>query len=324
MRPDEKRPGLAVGRLAGTPGPAGNDRLDARRLGTLSLCGATHEVHVPPEPYRTLRSLTHYDHMLARALTRAKLQLKALLRRYGIPCRGKGVYGRTRRKDLPSGLPEACVRWQARSVYRQIDSLRLERVGAHRTVSRHARKVPIIKTLRTVPGLGPRTAPAEGRPDRGPRPLQEPVRSLVLRRARPEGRHLELEADEAGPRLEARESRDQAGAPAPGEAHNAFLRSRAVTQTRSRPSRPPVRWRLAQCGTPHGEGRTEGGRAASRRRYDARIAAGWDDRKAIRDVARTILFVACAVWRSGKEYDDTRIGTGRNDDTRQVLGAAFA
>ena len=38
-----------------------------------------------------------------------------------------------------------------------------------------------------------------------------------------------------------------------GEAHNAFLRSRAVTRTRSRPSRPLVRWRLAQCGTLHGE-----------------------------------------------------------------------
>ena len=89
------------------------------------------------------------------------------------------------------------------------------------------------------------------------------------------------------------------------------------------------------------------GESALRKRYDARIAAGWDDRKAIRDVARghvlretrlddvarshvlrgtrlddvarTILFVACAVWRSGKEYDDTRIGTDRN--SRHPAGA---
>jgi transposase len=72
------------------------------------------------------------------------------------------------------------------------------------------------------------------------------------------------------------------------------------------------------------------GESALRKRYDARIAAGWDDRKAIRDVARghvlrgtrlddvarTILFVACAVWRSGKEYDDGRVGTGKTENAR--------
>ncbi|MHC5054449.1 MAG: IS110 family transposase [Planctomycetota bacterium] len=58
-----------------------NDKLDARRLGILDRAGATHEVYVPPEPYRTLRSLVHYDRMMAVAVTRAKNQLKALCRR---------------------------------------------------------------------------------------------------------------------------------------------------------------------------------------------------------------------------------------------------
>ena len=44
-----------------------NDRLDARRLGLLDRARAIHEVYVPPEPYRTLRSLVHYDHMMATA-----------------------------------------------------------------------------------------------------------------------------------------------------------------------------------------------------------------------------------------------------------------
>ena len=46
------------------------------------------------------------------------------------------------------------------------------------------------------------------------------------------------------------------------------------------------------------------------------MAAGWEDRKAIRDVARTILFVACAIWISGKEYDDARVGIPTNGDAR--------
>ena len=70
-----------------------NDRLDARRLGVLDRAGATHEVYVPPEPYRTLRSLVHYDYMLSVAVTRTKNQLKALCRRYGVRYRSRGVVG---------------------------------------------------------------------------------------------------------------------------------------------------------------------------------------------------------------------------------------
>lgn len=49
------------------------------------------------------------------------------------------------------------------------------------------------------------------------------------------------------------------------------------------------------------------GKNALRTRYDARIAAGWEDRKAIRDIARTILFAVCAIWRNGREYDDGKV-----------------
>ena len=45
-----------------------------------------------------------------------------------------------------------------------------------------------------------------------------------------------------------------------------------------------------------------------------RVAEGWEDRKAIRDIARTILFVACAIWKSGKEYDDGKVGVPKTDD----------
>ena len=45
------------------------------------------------------------------------------------------------------------------SLYRQLDGFRREQVRAHRTVSKHARKVPVVKKLRGVPGLGPKTTP---------------------------------------------------------------------------------------------------------------------------------------------------------------------
>ncbi|RLI52279.1 MAG: hypothetical protein DRO93_15330 [Candidatus Thorarchaeota archaeon] len=52
------------------------------------------------------------------------------------------------------------------------------------------------------------------------------------------------------------------------------------------------------------------GRAAIRgdnalaRRYANRLKSGWEDRKAIRDVARRILFVACAMWIRKEVYRD--------------------
>ena len=88
-----------------------NDKLDARRLGILDRAGAIHEVYVPPEPYRTLRSLVHYDYMLSVAVTRTKNQLKALCRRCGIPCRGTGVYRKAGRREILAKLPNAFVRW---------------------------------------------------------------------------------------------------------------------------------------------------------------------------------------------------------------------
>jgi transposase len=44
-------------------------------------------------------------------------------------------------------------------------------------------------------------------------------------------------------------------------------------------------------------------------RYLARMALGWEDRAAIRDIARKILFIACAMMRTGRPYDETKVKT---------------
>jgi len=57
------------------------------------------------------------------------------------------------------------------------------------------------------------------------------------------------------------------------------------------------------------------GDSALGRRYRARLDSGWEHRKAIRDVARTMLFIAQAVWVKGKENDDTQVNVPRSDPT---------
>ena len=256
-----------------------NDKLDARRLGTLSLVSATHEIYVPPEPYRTLRALVHYDYTLSQAVTRAKNQLKATLRRHGIACRGTGVYRKEGRKGVLSMLPNAHARWLVQSLYRQLDRLRLERVRASRVTAKQAAKVPAIKTLRTVPGLGPRTAPIVAAWIADPTRFKS-TSALSLYAG------LGLKNDWTAGRQVKRARASKRG--------NRELKRALFLSARG-----------ALTGT-----------NAMKRRYDARIAAGWEDRKAIRDVARTILFVACAVWRSGQDYDDARVGTGKTNDAR--------
>ncbi len=56
------------------------------------------------------------------------------------------------------------------------------------------------------------------------------------------------------------------------------------------------------------------------RRYQARIAAGWERRKAIRDVARKILFTACAIMRTGREYDQVRHEQSEESGLRAMAG----
>ncbi len=256
-----------------------NDRLDARRLGILDRAGATHEVYVPPEPYRTLRSLVHYDYMMAVAVTRTKNQLKALCRRYGVRYRGTEVYRKAGRKDFLKNMPNAHVRWQMRSLYRQLDGFRLERIGAWRMISKHTKKMPIVKTLKGVPGLGPRTAPALVAWIAGPRRFKS--ESGLSSYA---GLGLKNDWTAGKPAKRARASKRGNR----GLKRALFLSARGALK----------------------------GTSALRRRYDARIAAGWEDRKAIRDIARTILFVACAIWKSGKEYDDGKVGVPDTDDAR--------
>ena len=252
-----------------------NDRNDARRLAKLDRLGATSKVYTPREPYRTLRSLVHYDYTLAQSVTRVKNQLKALCRRCLIPCSGTGVYRRAGRKDVLAQLPNASLRWQMKSLYRRLDGFRLERVRASRMVSKHARKTPAVRRIRAVPGIGPRTGPA--------------IIAWIADPARFESRGglssyagLGLKQDVSNwkPTMHARASRR-----GNRELKRAlFLSARGALK----------------------------GTSALRTRYDARLASGWEDRKAIRDVARTMLFVAWGVWKSGKEYDDTKIGIPQN------------
>jgi transposase len=248
----------------------GNDRRDAERLGILDRAGALKRVFVPDEPYRTIRSLVSYDYRLTRDTTRVMIQIKAVYRRQGVGYRGKETYRRDRREALMEQVKSAGMVAQLRSLYRLLDLLRLEVVGIRRMLRELCGKMAVVRRLQGIPGVGPRLARALLAW------IVDPGR-FRKRSALSAYGGLGLAQDESNWRATRRSYASRRGQRQLKRA--LFLAARAAV-------------------------RGENGLA---RRYRARREAGWEDRKAIRDVARMLLFVVCHVWRTGEEYDDARI-----------------
>lgn len=82
------------------------DEKDARRLALLARAGALHEVYVPSEPYRSLRSLVGYDYSLSQATVAIKNRIKGLCRRQGVVARGQ--------RGLWQGKAKGPLQWPRR------------------------------------------------------------------------------------------------------------------------------------------------------------------------------------------------------------------
>ncbi len=247
-----------------------NDERDARNLVLLANTNALHKVFVPPEPYRTLRSLVGYDYFLSRSVSMVKNKIKALYRRHGIRAVGKGVYRKTNRNKVMSALPNSSVSWQMQSLYRQLDVFRKERIGTHRVLSTLNNKFPEVKLLQSVPGLGPKTA-----------------RVIVPWIVDPL-------------RFKSRSALSSYAGLGLGQGwSNWKALGRARASKRGQRQLKRVIFISARAAV--------SGNNALSERYKARIQAGWDDRKAIRDIARTILFILRAVWIKRKEYQDALV-----------------
>jgi len=244
-----------------------NDENDAQRLITLCRAGALRAVYTPPEPYRTLRSLVRYDHGLTREITRTRNQIKGLCRRAAIRYHGIGVYHARNRDAVAERLPNEALRWEMESLYKRLDFLRIERVGAHRAQSRWARSLPETQRMQSVPGVGPIVA-----------------RTLAAWVANP-GRFKSRKALSA-----------YGGLGVSQPVTHWQPTGKAAASRRGQREVKRVLF-LAAAAAIQGDN-------ALALRYQRRLDAGWERRKAIRDIARSILFIAVALWKHETEYQD--------------------
>jgi len=139
-----------------------HDRIDARKLATLLFLDQVPSVHVPPVDVRSWRRLIQFRRRLVAQRTAVKNRLRALLRTHGVTAvRGKRLWTRAGRAWL------AEVNWSTReaALERDLGLDELEQVGTRlRTVERMlnaiGRRRSGVALLRTIPGVGPRTAEA--------------------------------------------------------------------------------------------------------------------------------------------------------------------
>ena len=139
-----------------------NDRNDAERLAKLLYLGETPTVHVPALDVRTWRELINCRGQVIAKRTRAKNALRALLRGAGVvPPRHPDLWTKAglawlRRLELPT------VSQQLRRdlLLEEVEALSRQVRRIEQQLGRRARQLPAVARLRSIPGVGIRTAEA--------------------------------------------------------------------------------------------------------------------------------------------------------------------
>jgi transposase len=139
-----------------------NDRNDAERLAKPLYLGETPTVHVPSLDVRTWRELINCRSQVIAKRTRAKNALRALLRGAGVvPPRSPGLWTKKglawlRQLELPTAsqlLRRDLLREEVEGLNRQVRRL-------EQALNRRAQQTPAVARLRSIPGVGSRTAEA--------------------------------------------------------------------------------------------------------------------------------------------------------------------
>ena len=138
-----------------------NDRVDAKKLATLLFLDQVPAVYVPKTGVREWRSMIEFRQRLMGKQTQAKNGLRAVLRGQGVVLPvGKKLWTAQGRAWMAAlELPE-CTALQRDMLSDQLDSLRSQIQRVTRALDLRAKTHPGVHLLRTIPGVGLRTAEA--------------------------------------------------------------------------------------------------------------------------------------------------------------------
>jgi len=139
-----------------------NDRKDAERLAKLLYLGEAPAVHVPAADVRTWRELITCRSRVVAKRTRAKNSLRTLLRCAGVVPPGRAALWRKKGREWLRRLelPTASQRLRLDLLLEEVEALtrQADRIEEH--LNQQAKHSPAVLRLRSIPGVGVRTAEA--------------------------------------------------------------------------------------------------------------------------------------------------------------------
>jgi transposase len=139
-----------------------SDRVDAAKLATLLLLDQVPTVWVPSQDVRAWRRMIEYRRRTIDKRTMGKNQIRALLRTHGIPSPpGQKLWAKQQRPWLRSlALPTASDALQLSMLVEELEHQERQVARVTAALNKIAGNHPGVILLRTIPGVGPRTAEA--------------------------------------------------------------------------------------------------------------------------------------------------------------------
>jgi transposase len=139
-----------------------NDRKDAERLAKLLYLGETPTVHVPSLEVRTWRELINCRSQVIAKRTRAKNAVRALLRGAGVfPPKQPGLWTKKGLAWLRQvALPTTSQQLRRDLLLEEIETLIRQVRRIEQQLNHQAQHTPAVAQLRSIPGVGIRTAEA--------------------------------------------------------------------------------------------------------------------------------------------------------------------
>ena len=139
-----------------------NDRKDAERIAKLLYLGEVPTVHVPSLDVRTWRELINCRSQVIAKRTRAKNATRSLLRSAGVtPPRQPGLWSKAGMLGLRQlSLPTASQQLRRDLLLEEIETLTRQVRRIEQELNRRGQQTPAVFLLRSIPGVGIRTAEA--------------------------------------------------------------------------------------------------------------------------------------------------------------------
>jgi len=137
-----------------------NDRMDARKLAILLRLKQLPTVHFPPADVSAWRALINHRRTLVQRRTRTKNQIRSILRAFAYRCPHKSCWSRVGQAWLQSLTFDAGRGLMMRTLFDELTFLEEKLAQVEQHLDTIAATQPQVGLLRTIPGIGPRTAEA--------------------------------------------------------------------------------------------------------------------------------------------------------------------